>query len=166
MNKFRYWFFFFALGALVFTSCSIQKNLSKSQYESKTKGDAIMGIEHGPCKGTCPNFKVDIYKSGIAVYEGLNFVDLKGKYYRMLDKATMDQIKELFESVDYFSLEDDYDEKRVSDLPATITYYQKGNQFKKVRDYDTTPKKVIEMEKKLDEILDVKNKELWLKLPK
>ena len=74
-------------------------------------------------------------------------------------QLSQDKIKQLvdeFYRIDYFSLKDEYT-AGITDLPTTITSITIDGKTKKVVNYYGAPKKLDELENKIDEITNSKN---------
>ena len=121
--------------------------------------DVIISLERNACYGVCPVYKLTIFGNGKVVYKGIRFVNATGtKTYQI----SRDKIKELvgkFYEIDYFALKDKYDGP-VTDAPATITSITIDGKTKRVVNYYGAPKKLIELEDKIDEMAD---SEKWIK---
>jgi len=141
-------------------------NPSESLYNSEPlseNDDVIVTLERTACFGTCPVYLVTIKGDGIVVYEGKDFVEVKGKAETTI---TQDQINELiseFEKVDYFSLEDSYTERTITDAPTVLTSISINGKTKAVEHYHgdlSAPEKLRELEDRIDEII---NSDQWIK---
>lgn len=82
-------------------------------------GDVVSTLERGACFGRCPIYKVKIYSSGYASYEGVNFVDQIGLYKSQFSEKELTDIaiKGVEFGLDTMALS--YDQPRVTDLPTT-----------------------------------------------
>lgn len=83
--------------------------------------DPVVYYERTHCFGTCPVFTFTMTSSGKCTYEGRNFVDMIGVYEADAGNQAIDRIIEAAEAVNYFGLQDSYDDPMVMDLPASIT---------------------------------------------
>ncbi|MFT6997064.1 MAG: hypothetical protein ACJAQ4_000809 [Cryomorphaceae bacterium] len=92
------------------------------------KDSLAVHFEKTPCFGRCPVFKIKVYKSGFATYEGLNFAEKMGLYSYRFSEADLDKIYEMANAINYFDLESEYNDPRVTDLPATISEIQINDQ--------------------------------------
>jgi len=99
---------------------------------AEQKDSLIIGFEKTPCFGRCPVYKVKVYQSGFATYEGLNFTEKLGMYSAQFSE---EEIAEIFKSaieIDYFSFEDKYDNPMISDLPSTISALKSEDREKRI----------------------------------
>lgn len=123
--------FFFVL--LFGISCNSKKEVAASKVTAapdtvvvimdppSTKDSLAVHFERTPCFGRCPVFKINVYKSGFATYEGLNFAEKMGLYSYRFSEADLEKIYEMARSIDYYNLETEYNDPRVTDLPSTIS---------------------------------------------
>lgn len=102
----------------------------------------VVYFEKTPCFGQCPVFKVRVFESGFAIYEGLNFAELMGKYSYRFSEKTLKEIYEMAEAIDYFNLESNYDDPRVTDLPSTISEINLNGKSHRVKARMGTPEKL------------------------
>ncbi len=99
---------------------------------AEQKDSLLIGFEKTPCFGRCPVYKVRVYRSGFATYEGLNFTEKLGMYS---SNFSDEEIAEIFKSaaeIGYFSFEDKYDNKMISDLPSTISTLHSEDEKKRI----------------------------------
>lgn len=84
--------------------------------------DPWLYYERTACFGTCPVYKFTLNHDGSCTYEGINFVDRIGQYRGMVsDSTAFSRIRSAAEQLDYFNLEESYDDSLVMDLPSTYT---------------------------------------------
>lgn len=117
--------------------------------------DVVITLERTGCYGTCPVYKLSISGDGEVIYEGTGFVNITGT---QTSQISQDEIKELvdeFYNVNYFTLKDKYDAP-IKDVPTTITSITIEGKTKKVVNYYGAPKKLDELENKIDEITNSK----------
>ena len=88
-------------------------------------------LEHTPCFGTCPAYKIVINQDGSAVYLGRRFAAREGRYVGKVDAATMKQLYDKAVAVDFFTMKDKYDQQ-VTDLPSTIIRVHANGKDKQV----------------------------------
>jgi hypothetical protein len=84
--------------------------------------DPWLYYERTACFGTCPVYKFTLNHDGKCTYEGINFVDRIG-FYRgtVADSEAFVRIRKVAEQLDYFALEESYDDSLVMDLPSYYT---------------------------------------------
>ena len=120
--------------------------------------DVTITLERTGCFGFCPTYKLVIYGDGRVVYDGKYFVKTKGIRNFQISQVKVKELVDEFYNIDYFSLQDKYDAP-VTDLPTQTTSITIGGKTKKVVDYYGAPKKLSELENKID---DITNSKSWI----
>lgn len=116
-----------SLSSFIIAACATNKKVTQATetntvFQDVSKGDSLFAsIYRSPCFGTCPNYTFSIYNSGYAVYEGKRNAIMEGTFTAQLTVAEMKSLLEMANSINYLSLEDEYDNKNVTDLPSTNT---------------------------------------------
>jgi hypothetical protein len=100
----------------------------------------VFMLERTPCFGKCKAYRVHIYRSGYATYEGRSHVEKEGMYHGRVDKALIEGLLADAERIGFLSLEDKYDGP-VTDLPSMIVRIVAGGKDKKVVGRVGTPEK-------------------------
>ena len=119
-------------------------------------GDVLITLERTACFGTCPVYKLSISGDGKVVYEGIRFVNITGTQTTQISQDKIKELVDEFYNIGYFALKDKYDAP-ITDMPTTITSIAIDGRIKKVGNYYGAPKKLDELENKIDEITDSKN---------
>lgn len=96
--------------------------------------DVLIGMERGPCFGTCPIYAVTIDGDGNVTYSGQNFVAVTGVHKDKISKEAVQHLLDLFKSADFFSLLDEY-RAEVTDNPTMTVALKIGDRSKRVVDY-------------------------------
>ncbi len=78
----------------------------------------VLSFERTPCFGTCKAYRVHLYRSGYATYEGRANVEIMGHAQTRVDKALIDRLLHRAEGSGFYKLNDTYD-SQVTDLPST-----------------------------------------------
>jgi len=119
--------------------------------------DVVITLERTVCFGVCPEYKLTIYGNGTVVYEGKRFVRIEGKRTATISEDKIRELLSEFERVDYFFLEDSYEEFMATDMPSAYTSLTIDGKTKTVRHYHgdfSAPEEVTALEDKIDEIVD------------
>lgn len=98
---------------------------SEVQTPSKTvslggsaRGDSLfLSLERTPCFGPCKAYRLNIYRSGYATYEGRANVEREGMHEARIGSDTLDTILQEAERIGFYALDDVYDSE-VTDLPS------------------------------------------------
>jgi len=129
--------------------------------------DLKITLERTECFGFCPVYKLTIAADGSVVFEGRRFVKQEGVTKSSVSPERLKQLMAEFDRVNFFSLEDDYSETRLScptDQPSAITSIRINGKSKTINHYlgclePKVPKGLTELENKIDEIV---NTAQWL----
>ena len=120
----------FAFTLVLATSCSLF-NHKHDQAEAKEEQVAkSIQFRSGACFGQCPVFTCTLNNDGTATFTGKNFVDFEGEHTAQVDGATVEGWIQRAEEIGFFTLEKEYDNPNVSDLPekeTTITVGEKSH---------------------------------------
>ena len=114
-------------------------------------------MERTACYGTCPVYTLTIYGSGNVIYEGKDFVKTKGSVESTISEEKIGQLVSEFDKVDYFSLNDSYVERVITDAPSAITSIMLGEKTKTIKHYHgdlNAPEELTELENRIDEIVN------------
>ena len=125
--------------------------------QHKLDSEIIITIEREACFGSCPVYSAQIYADGTVVYDGEEFVKVKGKKQHIISRENLKKIIQAFEQIKYFSLKDKYASaengmKGPTDLPTTTTSIFLNGKRKKVVNYFGAPKELDELENTIDKI--------------
>ncbi len=121
----------------------------------KEIGDSLyITFERTACFGRCPIYKLRIFDSGFATYQGINFVERMGVFHT---RYTIDQLAEIenyLEEADFYNLKDSYDNPNISDLPSKIMVVNKYDQKKRVKGRYQVPDELISLFDKMDQWIE------------
>jgi len=151
--------------SLVFVSCknnkaSSEKGLSDpltsveivpDELPMKPQDSLLTFYSRSPCFGMCPVFDLWVYQNGQVIFRGRNFVNHIGYYHTTWQPAALHKILHVSDSIGYFSMQDVYDEERVTDLPSVMTTVVKDNTRKDVRNRYRGPKALQALYQALDD---------------
>lgn len=111
------------LGVLIISSCSTEKHIT-----STPPLELIVTLQKTPCFGDCPVYNFQALNDGRATLEvgrmsqtrfGLELKE--GKYEGTVNSTDLDEIVDFANSINYSSLQEEYDDKKVMDLPVSIS---------------------------------------------
>ncbi|MDQ4123003.1 MAG: DUF6438 domain-containing protein [Acidobacteriota bacterium] len=132
-----------------------------SLAQKKAAPEILITIERGACYGICPIYSAQISGDGTVVYNGIENVKVKGKRQFKIPKTKVQELVKAFESINYFSLKDQYDTDergmRVADLPPVTTSISLKGKTKKVVHNYGAPKALRELEDKIDQAAGLKS---------
>ena len=156
----RYFLVALALSLLAVPAagCAGKQTSTYSDYS-----DVVITLERTVCFGVCPEYQLTVYGSGTVVYEGKRFVRIEGKRTIAISEDKVRQLLSEFKRIDYFSLDDSYEEHMATDMPSVFTSLTVDGKTKTVRHYHgdfSAPKELTELEDRIDEIIDSNQ---WIK---
>ena len=144
--------------ALIVTGCARTQTLIPNDLK-----DVTITLERTACFGVCPVYKLSIHGDGTVIYEGIRFVSIEGTIKTTIGEDKIKQLVSEFQGIDYFSLEDSYEERNATDMPSAFTSLTIDGNKKTVKHYHgdfSAPKELTELESKIDEIV---NSNQWIK---
>ncbi len=121
--------------------------------------DVVITMRRSACFGTCPVYTVAIYGSGKVEFRGENYVAEKGVHIDSIPQEEVNRLVHALHSQGFFSMQDRYDNRHITDLPATITAFESGTVKKSVYDYHGAPEQLHELERLIDKTA---NTERWI----
>jgi hypothetical protein len=133
------------LTTLLTFSCSGNRKAAKAEatkpvpelvpvvfYGGEGRTDSLFfSFERTPCFGMCPAFRLNVYRSGYATYEGRSHVEREGMHEGRVGMDTLALLLKEAEAIGFFALEDRYD-SQVTDLPSLIIRIVSKGRDKKV----------------------------------
>jgi len=123
--------------------------------ESEAPKDSLaVYFEKTPCFGRCPVFKIKVYQSGFATYEGLNFSEKMGLFsYRFTD-TDLEKIFTMAKEIGYFDLESEYNDPRVTDLPSVISEISLNDESHRIKARKGVPQELKDFHENLGVMLN------------
>ena len=113
-----------------------------------------VGFRKTACFGKCPIYEVKFFTNNTATWVGKMNVDRMGAYEAELKEEMIKNIRAKAYELGYFDFYSEYPtEHKIADLPSTITYMRVGDMEKSVKNTHEAPKKLIEFEAYLQNII-------------
>jgi hypothetical protein len=134
-----------AVGAALISTASTQS----------PAGPIVITLERTACFGTCPVYTVTVRDDGSVSYDGRSFVRVPGKYAWQIDPAMVRALADEMTRAGFFDLKKEYT-AMITDMPTTYTTLSIGARTKRVKDYFDAPPKLMELEKRIDEVSGAK----------
>ncbi len=123
-------------------------------FEDIAEGDSLFAsINKGFCFGTCPVYEILIYNSGYVEYNGRANVTLTGKHKTTIKKEQMIAFIDKANEIGYMSMDDEYDNPMISDLPETKTSLVMNGKRKHMRRRYGYPRSVLTFEKLFENLI-------------
>ena len=123
-----------------------------------TFSDLMITLERTACHGTCPIYKLTIEGNGTVIYEGQDFVQVKGRQTASLSPAQIQELVSAFEQANFFTLMD-YTHEDTTDSPSVMTSITLNGQTRTVNHYygdSSAPQALFDLESKIDELTNSK----------
>ena len=114
--------------------------------------EVVITMRRTACFGHCPIYSVAIYGNGRVEFTGHGFVAQKGVHTDSIPHEEVIRLVEVFHMKDFFSMKDRYENKFLTDLPATITTFESGTMSKSVYNYYGAPADLRAIEAMIDKI--------------
>lgn len=135
------------------TTSDLLGDLNDDFDEPEEVDSLFASIERSPCFGMCPNYALKVYDNGYCTYLGKSNVDHIGSFEGWVDAETLLAIRERAEEIGYFTeLGDEYDDRYVTDIPATVTTLDFGGQHKSIKNRYQGPEELSDFEDYMDEL--------------
>lgn len=112
----------------------------------------VLSLERTPCFGPCKAYRLHVYRSGYATYEGRVNVEREGMHEARVGRDTLETILREAERIGFFSMDDVYD-SAVTDLPSTIIRISGNGRDKQVLGRVGTPAKFLAFAEMIEELL-------------
>ena len=125
---------------------TVSLNNIKEEYENR-----LLSMRKTPCFGDCPVYELSIDKDGNVTYNGIQYVNEKGKHEFKLSDEQFNKLTKMLNEGDFDSFKDIYDNERITDLPSTFITY-KGKQIK-IRLWNDIPDALINVHEYIEGIL-------------
>ena len=101
-------------------------------FGGSTPADSLFfSLERTPCFGTCKAYRVSVYRSGYATYDGRGNVEKLGQHTGFVTEGMMKLLLARTEEAGFFDMQDKYDAD-VTDIPSTIMRMAANGRDKKV----------------------------------
>jgi uncharacterized protein len=95
--------------------------------ELRSKSSIVL-VRHG-CYGTCARYSITLYGNGKVMYEGEEFVRVKGRARARISTQTLDDLLKKINEMDFFAFAPQHGDKCITDGPtASITLSEPGRQ--------------------------------------
>jgi hypothetical protein len=145
------------LGLLI-SGCAPSLETPTTSPTDDVFSDLVITMERTACHGTCPIYKITIEGNGTVIYEGQDFVQVKGKQTASVSPAQIQELVSTFEQAKFFTLSD-YTHEDTTDSPSAVTSITINGKTKTVNHYygdNSAPQALFDLESKIDEITNSK----------
>jgi hypothetical protein len=146
--------------------CTRGTSPSNGDYPPSGRPEPLATLERTRCFGTCPVYKVTIFRDGTVEYVGRQYVKVRGRATGHLSAEQLVQLRTLFQQSGYLQLGDSYERVDVTDQPSAYTSYSPApGRTKTVRHYlgdRSAPRALTDVEEGIDRIVNI---EQWIGTP-
>lgn len=120
----------------------------------KSKGDTLFFyLERTPCFGSCKSYRINVYRSGYATFEGRANVEKIGMHKGFVGKDSLDKLLKAAERYKFLEMKDRYDNPNVTDLPSTIIRMVAQGKDKQVVGRHGTPEAFTQFANEVETLL-------------
>lgn len=152
---------FIVLVAVIFSACAQQKKTTKSKKANGSPAIEFLAMERTACFGSCPAYRLEIYKDGTVKYDGWTSVEFEGPYQKKFDAAKVAALYKQFEQYPIDTCSEMY-ESLIQDLPGINFYFTYKGKEQKVINAHFGPHYFIDLANTADSFSKVDN--TWTKL--
>jgi hypothetical protein len=129
------------------------KSRTHDEVDSTGHGITEMGIERTRCFGKCPNYTFIVKSDGTFRYEGMEYVERKGKYTGTIPVPRFHALAQFVRDSGYLGCEDSYT-RETTGASGTYSMVIMNGKRKVVRNYaNAAPTKVWATEQLIDGLM-------------
>lgn len=114
-----------------------------------------VSLERTACFGRCPIYTVTVYGDGRTVFVGKRFVAATGERRARLSRSRVADLRAAVTRARVFTLQDRYDEMRITDLPSIKLTFRVGPRTKRIYHYlgdRSAPERLRRLECQIDRL--------------
>ncbi|MFC1947461.1 DUF6438 domain-containing protein [Chloroflexota bacterium] len=145
------------VAVLMLGACGNSQSMNNDNLET-----VKITLERTECYGFCPVYTLTILGDGTVIYDGKDHVQTLGMIEITIDEAKIEKLVEKFEALDYFSFNNEYTERTITDAPTVTTSITLDGKTKTVKHYHgdfNAPEELGQLEDYIDEIV---NSSQWI----
>lgn len=147
-----------ALAFLSLAGCKEKKSTTDSDQPSIQETVAayeVLRYRKTPCFGICPHFEMVVMSDGQATFNGERNVEMVGTWKGTWNQKQIGRVIKEANRIGYKNLQDEYDNKFVTDLPATYTTinFDGSGDVKTIMNRYQGPAELQSLYKVIDEII-------------
>ena len=131
----------------------------KSADQIAQTNHLLFSSEKGPCFGTCPEYKIEVYSNGEARLKGIRNVEHIGEFKTQLSAEFVQEITSSIKALDVAALDSNYVNKFLTDFPATDLEFTINGVQKRIHIFHENPPK--EIQNVMDVINTLENRINW-----
>ena len=115
--------------------------------------ESIITLQRTACFGTCPIYTITIYGDGRIIYNGDDFVEATGEQTAQISPEQVQELVEFMTNGGYQTLQDEYTNFNVTDMPSAITSLTMNGETKRIEHYfgdESAPLILHQIENRID----------------
>ncbi|MES2766344.1 MAG: DUF6438 domain-containing protein [Bacteroidota bacterium] len=148
------------LCGIVLSSCALNSNQGISNLQPEkavlkpkyTAENLQITLEKTPCYGMCPTYSLKIYGDGKVVWDGTKNVKKEAQDSAMISQDEIVKLVNSFDVNNFYSFNDRYESRMVTDLPSTTVTIVKNGERKSVYSYFGAPKEFTNVARAIEDI--------------
>lgn len=107
------------------------------EWEDRSHGITLVGLERSPCFGECPVYTALIHKSGLVEYQGRMYVERLGEHRGKVNLYNFQRLAQFIDGTGFWQMENYYDfrDSVVSDCPGACVLVATPTRRKLVSNY-------------------------------
>lgn len=118
------------------------EEVKSGQLGGPTPSDSLVFVlQRTPCFGHCPAYRIEVFRSGYATYDGVVHVEKVGPYEGRVDPALLRDLIHRADSIGFDKMPDAYDAD-VTDLPSAVVRIVANGHDKQVKARVGTPQRL------------------------
>lgn len=129
---------------LLFMSCSSIKENKENQI--------VIQLKKTACYGQCPVYVFTIYEDGTCFINPKQFLAVKTFSKSFVPKTELEDLIQQAKTIDFWELDEEYNNKKVSDLPSAYITVNRKRQTKTIHSRIGSPKNLVEFIKNVEKI--------------
>ncbi|MEZ4617761.1 MAG: DUF6438 domain-containing protein [Caldilineaceae bacterium] len=111
----------------------------------------VISLKRTGCFGVCPSYELQIFGNGRVTYQGYGYVDVEGVQTTTIPGSSIYKLLYEFGKIDFFTLNDSYDQP-ITDIPTFTITLKIGGREKQVKHYGCPPQELIDLAYLIDEV--------------
>ncbi|MBK7987178.1 MAG: hypothetical protein IPK11_09765 [Ignavibacteria bacterium] len=158
-----FWYILCVIWSVV--GCSTTKH-HEQQSPQEDISDVRIILQRTPCFGTCPIYTVTVTGRGDVQFIGTQYVYKEGEARKQISVDSVRTLIRMFKDIQFSNLNDEYEDRAMSDAPSAIVTYATKDRSKTVKHYlgdMSAPEQLKKLEQAIDRIAKVHE---WVNPPR
>ncbi len=135
---------------VVLTMIIVSPSMAKKVKKQKSLDELVsINMHRGTCFGRCPDYAIEIHRSGTLIFTGYRFIDDTGVYLNFINKQVANKLLDEFVKYRIDTCRDLY-ENQIPDLPQIYYTLKYKKHTQKIYCANWGPKYLTTMAEKMD----------------